>query len=183
MTTLDNYYCTQAGSGASQYTGVHRFQRGSGRVGDLFGRAYRTILPFLKDIGETLLDSSKDIYNDLASKEDLKFEDFTDSVLKRGSQAIGRTATKVSKRINEMLDVDQSGSGRRRRRRCGPSGIKRAKNKRTGAETKRRKPRTATKKRRKTVKSRKAKTRKRANTRRSATPRKRTQALLPSYLA
>lgn len=122
MNPLESYYLNQAGSGGNEYAGVVRFQRGRGPILSLLGRIFRPLIPLLKNIGGSFLDSGLNVVQDLRSQQPANFDDFKDSlrtsIKARGKEAIKAAATNALEHVRDNMSSTQKGSGHRRRRRA-----------------------------------------------------------------
>ena len=102
---MDDYYMEQAGSGIGAYAGV-RYQKGDGFFGRLISGS---VLPIIKKVmpflGKTALSSGLDVMNDWSDGAKL-----SDSLKKRGSEALNKIKTSAMKKMNEM-----NGNGKRKR--------------------------------------------------------------------
>lgn len=103
-----SYYVQQSGSGIAGYQGT-RLQRGFGFWGRLFSS---TILPAIKWAGKRVLSTGTDVLDDVLDGRNVQ-----ESIKDRGTatlKSMGRTATK---RARAYVNDEQTGSGKRRKRR------------------------------------------------------------------
>lgn len=104
------YYCIQAGSGISGYAGS-KYQRGNGWFNNLF----KKLKPALKYVGKEGLKTLTSIGRDVISGEN--FSETSQKHLKAsGKRVASKAFDEIDKFANKGNPVEQTGTGKRRKR-------------------------------------------------------------------
>ena len=107
MNPYIDYYCNQAGSGFTTYSGV-RYQKGSGMLGRWFGKVLSVILPAVKYMGVKGLKTAAEIGSDYLNGEDMKLS--VQNRLKKNAKDLIHDAAGKAEEV-----VEQVGKGVKRK--------------------------------------------------------------------